>query len=66
MGSVYKQKRSWSKRKERRYNHKKDVDDNTVVGKEERSKRIWLTYRESKSFNKYKNLLFSVIRFHFK
>jgi len=42
MGSAYKQKRSWSKRKERRRNRKKDVDDNTVVGEEERSKRIWL------------------------
>jgi len=55
MGSAYKQKRSWSKRKERRRNRKKDVDDNTVVGEEERSKRIWLN---QKSFNKYKNLLF--------
>ena len=58
MGSAYKQKRSWSKRKERRRNRKKDVNDNTVVGEEERCKRIWLN---QKSFNKYKNLLF-----HFK
>jgi hypothetical protein len=35
MGSAYKQKHSWSKRKERRRNRKKDDDDNTVVGEDE-------------------------------
>ena len=57
MGSAYKQKCSWSKRKQRRRNRKKDVDNNTVVGEEERSKRIWLN---QKSFNKYKIYYFII------